>query len=135
MLAGLIRWSLDRPWLVLTACVAVLIAAAIYVADMPVALLPDLAPAEAEVQTEAPGLTAEQVEQLVTRPVESALAGTLGVAHVRSQSVQGLSLVTLTLAADADPLRTREAMLEKLTAAEAVLPSGVEIDPLPLFRR
>jgi Cu/Ag efflux pump CusA len=126
VLAGVIRWSLDRPWLILSACLAVLIAAVIYVSDMPVALLPDLAPAEAEVQTEAPGLTAEQVEQLVTRPLESALAGTLGVAHVRSQSAQGLSLVTLTLAADADPLRTREAMLERLTAAEAALPSGVQ---------
>lgn len=126
MLAGLVRWSLDRPWLIVWASLVTLVAAVVYVRDMPVALLPNLDPVEAEVQIEAPGLTAEQVEQLVSRPMESALAGTLGVAHVRSQSVQGLSLISLTLAAQADPAHTREALLEKLASAETVLPPGVE---------
>jgi CzcA family heavy metal efflux pump len=125
MLSGLVRWSLDRPWLIACASLVLLLAAAFYVRDVRLEFLPDLAPVEAVVQTEAPGLVAGQVEQLVTRPVESALGGALGVAHVRSQSVQGLSVVTLTFAADADPARTREALLEHLAPLGSALPPGV----------
>ena len=99
MLGALVRWSLDRPRLIAWASLVLLLAAAFYVRDVKLEFLPDLAPVEAVVQTEAPGLVAGQVEQLVTRPVESALAGTLGVSHVRSQSAQGLSVVTLTFGA------------------------------------
>jgi CzcA family heavy metal efflux pump len=124
MLGGMVRWSLDRPRLIAWISLVLLLTAAFYVRDIRLEFLPDLAPVEAVVQTEAPGLVAGQVEQLVTRPVESALAGALGVSHVRSQSVQGLSLVTLTFAADADPARTREALLENLAPLGASLPPG-----------
>lgn len=125
MLGGLVRWSLDRPRLIAWASLVLLLAAAFYVRDIRLEFLPDLAPVEAVVQTEAPGLVAGQVEQLVTRPVESALGGAVGVVHVRSQSVQGLSVVTLTLAANADPGRTREALLERLAPLGGELPAGV----------
>lgn len=125
MLARLVRWSLDRPRLVAWACLFLAAAASFYVRDIELTLLPETAPVEAQVQTEAPGLVAEQVEQLVTRPVESVLGGAQGVAHVHSQSMQGLSLVTVTFAATGDPARTRQALAENLGALGGKLPPGV----------
>lgn len=124
MLARLVRWSLDHQRFVAWACLFLVIAAAFYVRDIELTFLPETAPVEAQVQTEAPGLVAEQVEQLVTRPIESALAGTLGVAHVHSQSAQGLSLVTLTFSPGADAGRTRQALLENLSTLAGKLPPG-----------
>ncbi len=124
MLARLVRWSLDHQRFVAWACLFLVIATAFYVRDLNPTFLPETAPIEAQVQTEAPGLVAEQVEQLVTRPIESTLAGTLGVAHVHSQSSQGLSLVTLTFSAGADPVRTRQALVENLSELGGKLPPG-----------
>src|SRR5580704_12721103 len=98
MLRRLIRWCLRRPWLVAWASVWLLALAALYVHDVPIDLLPEVAPAQATVETDVPGLVAEQVEETVTDPIESALLGTPGVARVESRSSQGLSIVTLRFA-------------------------------------
>ena len=123
MLARVVRWSLDRPRLALAVSAVFVAAALLVVRQAPLDLLPDLAPAQAVIQTNAPGLAAEQVEQLVTRPIESAIAGAPGVAHVHSDSVQGLSVVTATLAQGSDPARVREALAERIAALPA-LPGG-----------
>jgi CzcA family heavy metal efflux pump len=125
VLSRLVRWSLDRPRLIAWACAWLLVFGLVFVRDIKVAFLPDIAPAQAIVQTEAPGLVAEQVEQLVTGPVESALAGTTGVAQVHSQSTEGLSTVTLTFADGADIAQVRQAMTEKLASVGGGLPAGV----------
>jgi Cu/Ag efflux pump CusA len=125
MLASVIRWSLERPRLIAIACIWFLAWSAYFVRDLPLELLPNLAPAEMSIQTEAPGLVAEQVEALVTRPIESTLVGAAGVAHVRSESVQGLSVITLRFDPGADPFRVREAITERLSAASGALPAGV----------
>ncbi|MFX5701309.1 efflux RND transporter permease subunit, partial [Acinetobacter baumannii] len=59
-------------------------------------VFPEFVPAQATVQTEAPGLVAEQVEVLVTRPLENAINGANGVESVRSESAQGLSVIRVT---------------------------------------
>jgi CzcA family heavy metal efflux pump len=125
VLASVIRWSLERPRLIAIACIWFLAWSAYFVRDLPLELLPNLAPAEMSIQTEAPGLVAEQVEALVTRPIESTLVGAAGVAHVRSESVQGLSVITLRFDPGADPFRVREAITERLSAASGGLPAGV----------
>src|SRR6516225_189716 len=66
---------------------------------------PEFAPPTAVVQTEAPGLSSEQVELLVTTPVESQLGGTQGVQAMRSKSLQGFSIVTLTFDEHVDVFR------------------------------
>jgi CzcA family heavy metal efflux pump len=88
-------------------------------------VFPEFAPARATVQTEAPGLSAEQVEVLVTQPIESALGGTLGLAAMKSKSLQGLSLVTLTFDDKTDILSARQLANERLTTLAATLPRGV----------
>jgi Cu/Ag efflux pump CusA len=115
---------LHRPHLVAWACVWTLILAWVFVSDIQVDLLPNLAPVEVTIQTEAPGLVAQQVEETVTDPIESALVGTEGAAHVSSRSSQGLSVITVRFAPDADPARARQQVSENLGRVGA-LPQGV----------
>src|ERR1700739_48473 len=98
MLAGIVRWSLKRPRLIAWACLWFLALGLFYVRDVRFDLLPNLAPPETSIQTGAPGLVAQQVEDLVTRPIESAVVGASGVAQVRSESTQGLSMITVRFA-------------------------------------
>lgn len=125
MLAGIIRWSLERPRLIAWACVWFVVWGLFYVHDVRLDFLPNLAPAETTIQTEAPGLVAEQVEQLVTRPIESALIGSAGVGAVASQSVQGLSMITVRFADGTDPYRARQSVAEGLSAVSGTLPASV----------
>ena len=125
MLGRIVRWSLERPRLIAWACMAFLIWGALSLRDSPFELTPELAPARTTIHTEAPGLVAQQVETLVTHPTEAAILGAAGVARVRSESVQGLSIITVDFAPKADPARVREAVNERLGAVGGVLPSGV----------
>src|SRR5512138_2259758 len=94
MLTRLVHLSLRyRGVVVALACV--LVAYGVYVAEhAKLDVFPDFVPPEIIVQAEAPGLTPEQVESLVTRPVESAINGLGGLEALRSQSIQGLCVVT-----------------------------------------
>jgi Cu/Ag efflux pump CusA len=123
MLGRVVRWSLQRPRLVAWAALWVAILAGVYVHDIKLDLLPALAPAQADVATEAPGLVAAQVEAAVTQPIESVLLGTPGVASVTSRSVQGLSVVTLHFAPGADPDRVRAEVTQNLGRV-GTLPAG-----------
>ena len=76
-------------------------------------------------QTEAPGLDAQQVEALVTRPLEELLAGTEDVSTVRSKSSQGLSAIQVVFDRRGDPYRQRQVVTERLAGAGGVLPAGV----------
>jgi len=87
-------------------------------------VFPDFVPAQAEIQTEAEGLTAEQVEQLVTRPVERAVAGAAGVQSVRSDSIAGLSIVTVVFAEGSDPFRAHQIVSQALSGTQ--MPTGVK---------
>jgi Cu/Ag efflux pump CusA len=123
MLDRVVRWSLGRPRLVVMAALWLLIAGGLYVHDLKIDLLPALAPAQVDVDTEAPGLVAEQVEATVTQPIESALLGAPGVASVTSRSVQGLSVVTLKFAAGADAAHVRAEVADNLGRVGS-LPAG-----------
>jgi len=125
MLARVVRWSLERPRLIAWACVWFLAWGVFFMRDAKFELLPELAPAQTSIQTEAPGLVAEQVETLVTQPLESSLIGAPGVADVHSESTQGLSTITVRFAAGADPYRARQALAENLAAQASALPDGV----------
>lgn len=125
MLARVVRWSLERPRLIAWACVWFLAWGVFFLRDAKVELVPELAPAEARIQTEAPGLVAEQVETLVTQPLERVLVGAPGVAKVSSESTQGLSSIGVRFAAGADPFRVRQALSEQLAAEAGALPAGV----------
>ncbi|MGC1302058.1 MAG: efflux RND transporter permease subunit, partial [Caulobacteraceae bacterium] len=125
MLSRLIRAVLHHPRLVVALGAVFLIYGALLARTETFETFPALSPARTSVETEAPGLVAEQVEQLVTRPIENALGGARGVAAAHSQSVQGLSIVTLNFQPDTPPDRVRQAISEGLVQTAGLLPAGV----------
>ena len=89
-------------------------------------VFPEFVQPQVEVQTEAPGLTAAQVEALVTRPVETALGGASEMETIRSETIQGLSVVTALFRDGADIYHARQMLAEKLAAVSGELPAGVK---------
>ena len=135
MLNAVVAWSLDRARIVLAAAALVLLFGGLTLTRASYDVFPEFVPAQAEVQTEAPGLTAEQVEQLVTRPIEQAVAGAAGVEVVRSESTQGISIVSITFKDGADPYRSRQIVAEALGEASSGLPAAAgapKVAPLTL---
>ena len=89
-------------------------------------VFPEFVQPQITVQTEAPGLASEQVEVLVTRPVESALNGVGNLESIRSESIQGLSVITAVFKEGADIFVARQMVAEKLAALAGELPAGVK---------
>src|SRR5579864_8292769 len=88
-------------------------------------VFPEFVPSQVEIQTEAPGFAPEQVEELVTRPVENAVNGASGLATLRSESTPGLSVVTVTFASGVDVHVARQGISERLSELGSTLPAGV----------
>ncbi|MHB0972971.1 MAG: efflux RND transporter permease subunit [Thiobacillus sp.] len=93
-------------------------------------VFPEFAPPQVQVQTEAPGLSPEQVEVLVTQPLENRLAGLTGIKTLRSRSFQGLSMITLTFTANTDIYRARQVVAEQMGGTAGTLPQGVKAPAL-----
>jgi len=89
-------------------------------------VFPDFVPPEVTVQAEAPGLSAEQVETLVTLPLENQLNGLGNQKSMRSESIQGLSVITIVFEEGTPILPARQLLAEKLNGAVSLLPAGVK---------
>ncbi len=89
-------------------------------------VFPDFVPPEVTVQAEAPGLSAEQVETLVTLPLENQLNGLGKQKSMRSESIQGLSVITIEFEEGTPILPARQLLAEKLNGAVSLLPAGVK---------
>src|SRR5258707_4911333 len=87
---------------------------------------PEFGPPQVGIQGEAVGLTPEQVEVLVTRPIENAINGVPGVQTLRSTSIQGLSIVTVFFDPSGDIYRDRQVVAERLAVAAQQLPQGAQ---------
>jgi CzcA family heavy metal efflux pump len=85
-------------------------------------IFPEFAPPEVGINTEAPGLAPEQVESLVTQPIEHAVAGTPGIQSLRSQSLQGISAVTVLFDPKTNAYRARQLVSERLAGIASQLP-------------
>lgn len=88
-------------------------------------VFPEFAPPQVGIQAEAPGLTAEQVEVLVTQPIENAVNGVPGIQSMRSVSIQGLSVITVIFEAKSDIYRDRQVVSERLAEAVRELPQNI----------
>ena len=91
----------------------------------PLDVFPEFVPSQVDIQTEAPGFAPLQVEALVTKPVENAVNGAAGLATLRSESIPGLSVVTITFADGVDVHVARQAISERLSELGSSLPAGV----------
>jgi Cu/Ag efflux pump CusA len=121
----MMRWvvgsSLRFRSLVLGVAAAVLILGISQLQAMPRDMVPEFAPPYVEVQTEALGLSAEEVEQLITVPMEADLLhGVAWLREIRSNSVPGLSSIVLEFEPGTDPIRARQMVAERLTQAHAL---------------
>jgi CzcA family heavy metal efflux pump len=117
----LIAWSLRFRLLVLALAAAIVALGVTQLRDMPVDALPEYAPPTVEIQTEALGLSAAEVEQLVTVPMEQDLLnGVAFLDDIRSQSVAGLSRILLVFEPGTDIFRARQVVAERLTQAHAL---------------
>jgi CzcA family heavy metal efflux pump len=130
MLRSIIRFSLRRRAAVLVLACALLGYGVYSLSIARYDVFPDFAPAEVVIQTSAPGLSPEQVEQLVTTPLESEIVGVNGVQTVRSSSIQELSVITVIFSSGTNIYRDRQLVAERLPTV--TLPSGIKPIITPL---
>ena len=95
-------------------------------------VFPEFSPTQVVIQTESPGLSSKLVEQLVTQPIESTLSGTVGVESMRSQSIPGLSIVTIIFNEKTDIYKNRQAVAERLATLNNQLPKNIIPNITPL---
>jgi len=126
MLNAILKWSIVRRWIVVLGAILVTVLGVYNLTQMPLDVFPDFAPPQVEIQTEAPGLAPEEVETLITLPIESAVNGTPGVETVRSSSAVSISVVKVIFKWGTDVYQARQLVTERLQQVQQKLPEGVE---------
>ncbi|WP_074163283.1 efflux RND transporter permease subunit [Nodularia spumigena] len=126
MLNTILKWSIIQRWIVVLGAVIITCLGVYNITQMPLDVLPDFAPPQVEIQTEAPGLAPEEIETLITLPIESAVNGTPGVETVRSASAVGISVVKVIFNWNTDIYQARQLITERLQQAQQKLPEGIE---------
>ncbi|MGZ5027888.1 MAG: efflux RND transporter permease subunit, partial [Methylobacter sp.] len=108
MLPTLIRLSIRFHGIVIALAVLILLYGGYRFATAGLDIFPEFSPKQVIIQTEAPGLSSEQVEVLVTQQIETSVSGLIGMKSVRSESIQGLSIVTAVFNENTDVYRNRQ---------------------------
>ena len=135
---SIVGWSLRFPVLAIAIAAALILVGVINLRRMPLDVLPEFAPPFVEVQTEAPGLSASEVEAMLTVPLEEALIGTAQIQTIRSRSVPGLSSILLIFEPGTDIVRARQFVQERLitqTGLPNVSQPPVMLQPLSATSR
>jgi CzcA family heavy metal efflux pump len=125
MLGPIVRFSIRFRGVVIGIACLLLLFGGYRLFNTSLDIFPEFSPKLVVIQTESPGLSAGEVEILVSQPIENALGGLVGLESVRSQSIQGLSVVTLTFAKATDLYRARQLVAERLGSVATLLPPGL----------
>ncbi len=131
MLDAIIRFSLRYRMLVMIASLVILGYGSYLATQMSIDVFPDLDRPRVVVITEAPGLATEEVETLVTQPIEIALMGANGVQAVRSQTTAGLNVLYVEFDWSTQIRAARQTVSERLATLEGVLPGGIRPQMTP----
>jgi HME family heavy-metal exporter len=131
MLDAVIRWSLRYRSLVVVLALAALLYGGYLATTMPIDVFPDLDRPRVVLLTECPGMSPEEVETLVSQPIESRLLGATGVQAVRSQSSIGLNVVYVEFDWSTDTRAARQVVQERLATLAGVLPEGMRPQMTP----
>ena len=123
MLRAIVSTSLRQPFLILGLAAALLVMGYRHLRNAPLDVFPEFAPPLVEIQTEGPGLSTEEVESLVTVPLENALNGTPHLKTIRSKSVLGLSSIVLIFQDGTDLMQARQLVQERLAVEASRLPT------------
>lgn len=132
MLNYLIDWSVKNRLLVLLALIGMISAAIFFIPRLNLDAFPDVTNIQVSINTEAPGLASEEVEQLITFPIEAVMYALPDVEEVRSISKTGLSGITVVFKEGTDIYFARQLVFERLQSAKELIPEGVgtpEIGP------
>ncbi|RUO99074.1 efflux RND transporter permease subunit [Hyphomicrobium sp.] len=121
---ALIRWSIRYRGFVALLSIVWLIAGTFLAMRAPLDVFPEFVPPQVTIQTETPGLAPDQVEQIITRPIEAAIVGAPGIDTVRSESIYGLSVVLISFKGDVDAIAARQGISERLTTLNGKFPVG-----------
>ncbi|MCX7062667.1 MAG: efflux RND transporter permease subunit [Gammaproteobacteria bacterium] len=122
MLAWLVETALRQRVIVLGLAAALVVIGLAASREVPLDVFPEFAPPMVEIQTEAPGLSTEEVEQLIAVPIEIAVSGVPDLLTLRSKSVLGLSSVVLLFKRGSDAIQIRQLVQERLAQVRAALP-------------
>lgn len=128
---GIIRWSLNHRLMVFLCGILVIVSGVYSVRQMDIDVFPDLTAPTVVVMTDASGMAAEEVERLVTFPIETAVNGATDVRRVRSASMQGVSFVWAEFNWGTDIYRARQVISEKMVALGETLPMGITPELAP----
>ena len=131
MIARLVSFALQQRFLIVVASIALMVWGAVSFQKLPIDAYPDLSPTHVEIITQWPGHAAEEIERLVTIPIEIEMNGIPKLDSLRSISLYGLSSVQMNFEYGADPYFVREQAFERV--GNASLPNGLQPSLSPLF--
>jgi len=124
MIKRIIDFSLDNRFLVVTGWVLAVALGIDSLRKLPIDAVPDVTNVQVQILTNSPGLAPEEVERIITFPVETAMSGLPRIEEIRSVSKFGLSVVTVVFEEDTDIYWARQLVAERLTAAREQIPEG-----------
>src|SRR5438874_11949944 len=126
MLTAIVEWSTRNRVVVVVLAAFLLVLGGYAAGHAKLDVFPEFAPPQVVIQTEAPGLSPSEVEQLITLPLETAVNGLPRLDVLRSQSIQGLSVITVIFQDGTDIYRARQLVTERLAELAGQLPAGVK---------
>jgi CzcA family heavy metal efflux pump len=132
MMQALVRFSIRFSGVIIGLATLIIVYGLFSLTRSNLDVFPEFAPTQIIIQTESPGLSAELVESLVTQPIEISAAGTVGIKSMRSQSIPGLSIVTIIFDESTDVYRNRQVIAERLATLANKLPQGITPNITPL---